>query len=370
MKLARAARASGFTLTELVVVITVVVILLAMAIPAFRETIRTSEESLAETKLRLAIQAGRDAAMRSDRGADTAAVFFYEPGGRVSVVVCEHAGSFTDFSPPYAATGVERDVFIPVASSEPLQLPKGWMVRAFVPAGGLKVLNDSGGQRAWYEGGRYDEDARSWIFPETGWFDQLGSATDGRDRQTFLVRFRGGTGEVAVGDSRDVLVLSTRATSLGRNTPPFSDYRIDQAKDTGEFVRRLLARADLDPKTELSVLVGDQSGDTVLARSVEHLALYREVELATAVGLQVDRVTGCLYREGNDPRWVAKFGPTQLKQSTQWFEGDTDYDGKWLDPDGNDRPTARLYAVQRYTGAVEPIPLTNFDALGSGGSSP
>ena len=69
----RAALPSGFTLTELMVVISIVVLLMAIALPAFTGMVRDSEKSLADNQLRVAVGAGRDAAIRSSSG-DGAAV--------------------------------------------------------------------------------------------------------------------------------------------------------------------------------------------------------------------------------------------------------------------------------------------------------
>src|SRR5436305_8362895 len=78
----------GFTLIELLVVIAIFVLLLALAVPAVSSLMDSSEESMAQNALRSGLAAARDAAMRSSGYDDGAAVFFYEPGGRLSIVPC------------------------------------------------------------------------------------------------------------------------------------------------------------------------------------------------------------------------------------------------------------------------------------------
>ena len=375
-----ARQGKGFTLTELIVVISIILILLAVSLPTFRATIASTESSNAETKLRLALLTGRNAALHSDRGADTAVVFFYEPGGRASAIICEYVGSFTDLSD--TANPVDRDIFVPVPAFEPIQLPQGWMVRGFVPAGMMDL--GSGSSRAWYDktatgsGDPYNPDTRNWIFPETGFYDAL-ATDDGGDRQSFMVRFNGGIGSVALGDTREALVLSPRPTAAGRATNPYNIFRVDIGADTATVVRKALLRFEsgglfgggMDPLTQL---FGDISGDTVLCRTVEQVVLYNAPDLAAAIGAKLDRDTGSFYKKlrgkNREPRYGIR--NTFFDKIPLWLEGDTNLDSTFepyatINPD---IPVARIYTFQRYTGAIQPVPLLDLDSVPiSGGGS-
>ncbi|VAX39546.1 hypothetical protein MNBD_PLANCTO03-1039 [hydrothermal vent metagenome] len=364
---------SAFTLTELIVVISIILILLAVSLPTFRATIASTESSNAETKLRLALLTGRNAALHSDRGADTAVVFFYEPGGRASAIICEYVGSFTDLSD--TANPVDRDIFVPVPAFEPIQLPQGWMVRGFVPAGMMDLGSRS--NRPWYDktaagsGDPYDPAQRNWVFPETGFYDAL-AIDDGEDRQSFMIRFNGGIGSVALGDTREALVLSPRPTAAGRTTNPYNTFRVDIGANTAAVVRKALLRFEsgglfgggMDPLTRL---FGDISGDTVLCRTVEQVVLYSAPDLAAAIGTKLDRDTGCFYKmlkgKNNEPRYGIR--NTFFDKIPLWLEGDTNFNGEF-DPyaeENPDLPAARIYTFQRYTGALQPVPLLDLDGV-------
>lgn len=370
----------AFTLTELIVVISIILILLAVSLPTFRATIASTESSNAETKLRLAFLTGRNAALHSDRGADTAVVFFYEPGGRTTALICEHVGTITDRSD--TANPLDRDIFVPVPNFEPIQLSTGWMVRGFVPAGMMDL--GGGGNRAWYDktaagsGDPYDPDLRNWVFPETGFYDAR-ATDDGGDRQSFMVRFNGGIGSVALGDSREALVLSPRPTAAGRTTGHFNSFRVDIGADTAAVVRKALLRFEnsslfgggMDPLTQL---FGDISGDTVLCRTVEQVVLYNASELATALGTKLDRDTGSFYKnlkgKNSEPRFAVK--KSVFENIPLWLEGDTNTDGTF-DPYAEtnpDLPVARIYTLQRYTGAIQPVPLLRLDLVSSNTPAP
>jgi len=358
-------RPGAFTLTELIVVLTVIVIMIAVAIPAFRSIMAGTESSNAETQLRLAFLTGRDAALHSDNRADSAVVFFYEPGGRTSMLACEYVGTFTD------STGIaptDRDVFVPLSNFEPIQLPRGWMVRGLVPANTMEI---GGGGRDWYEDSGanqrpMDPGERNWVFPETGFYDALAS-DDGNDRQSFMVRFSGLTGAVAVGDSREALVLDPRPTASQR--PSDQDHRVfrfEQGGDLAGKVRRALSSTQFT-MDEISQFLGNEAGDTVLCRTVEQVVLYKEAELAAALQVRLDPETGSVYMARNAPTYVAELrDPNQMRQ---WLEGDTNLSGPpgETELDEEDLPLARLYTLQRYTGVLQPVPLLNLqDLLGSG----
>jgi prepilin-type N-terminal cleavage/methylation domain-containing protein len=356
-------RARAFTLTELIVVITIILILLAVSIPTFRSTIAASESSNAETKLRLALLSGRNAALHADSGADTAVVFFFEPGGRTSAVVCEYAGSIEDNS---ESDPVDRDIFVPIPNFEPIQLPQGWMVRGFAPAGTM-ALGAGSSNVTWYDGNRYDTDVRNWIFPETGFYDAF-ERDDGGDRQSFMIRFVGGIGSVALGDSREALVISPRPTAAGRTTAPWANFRVDIGNDTLSVVRKAILRFEsfaifgggADPLTKL---FGDSSGDTVLCRSIEQVALYKAADLASAIGSKLDRDTGSFYQDKPNPKYVLTV-LAKADDIPRWIEGNTNLNDDWIVDDEDDLPVARIYTVQRYTGALQPIPLLDLERSG------
>ncbi len=354
----------GFTLTELIAVITIIVILLAVSIPAFRSTIASSDSSNVETQLRLAVLSGHNAALHSARGADTAVVFTYEPGGKTNILICEYVGTIRDRSEIPATT---RDIFVPLPEFEPVQLSAGWVVSGFVPAGTLS----GGGTTGWYEdlGGRsFDINQRNWVFPETEFFDAL-ETDDGRNRQTFMIRFNGGIGSVAAGDSREALVVLPRATTIGRSEGIFRDVRVDTAADLATTVRRTLnndryvAQSRGGSSDPFTVLFGDESGDTVLTRTVEQIALYKTTDLANGLGIKLNRDTGVFYADAIEPEIDLRGNSVEFHNRLRWWiEGNTtaarsNSDDNWIINDEDDTPIARLYTVQRYTGVLQPVPL-------------
>lgn len=241
--------AGAFTLTELLVVIVILVLVLAISVPAFTSIMYSQESSLAQTRLATALRAARDAALQSNAGTDTAAVFFFEQGGRARIVTCIKAGEMQDRVGGGGGTGgggntVLREVFVPLETVEPVELPRGWMVRGYVPA---FSINQGG---SWYEqypaagGVRYGGtagDEPAWVFPETDFFRTLPSDQfAGASRQTFMVRFQGGSGIMAPTIASEVLVLAPHRNRANRNTALPQWQRADLASDYRRFVRRLL----------------------------------------------------------------------------------------------------------------------------------
>ena len=370
----------GFTLTELMVVIVIIVLVLAISVPAFTSIIYSQESTLAQTRLATAMRAARDAALQSSEGTDTAAVFFFEPGGRLRIVTCMKAGELLDQAGAAGGVGggpstVVREVFVPMATMEPVELPRNWMVRGYVPA---YTINTSG---TWYEqsaggvryGGAAGEEP-SWVFPETGFYNVLNPGPrEGRKRQTFMVRFQGGSGVMSPASTSEVLVLSPRPSSQLRTFTAAQDMwkRADLATDYVRFVRRLLVAPGMTtPRTgnACQQILGDDSSDTVLARPVMMLSVYDERKLAAALGARLDRVTGCLYRsETNglvtDPRFVDVPGraPVEIgRLIAQWIGGNTRLDdppGPTEPPrrDDGDQPEARIFTLDRYTGEVRQV---------------
>lgn len=240
------------------------------------------------------------------------------------------------------------------------------MVRGLVPLGTVAQDDD------WYDGGTYDfTESRNWVFPETGFYDAL-VVDDGADRQSFMIRYRAVTGEVDIGSGREAMVLDPRPTTTGRmNRRPYSDYRFDRGSDLAQLARHALLRDDFralgggsnDP---LTLLFGEDSGDTVLCRPVTEVVLYRETDLAAAVSTRVDAATGSLYVAGDDPEYDRRVrSPEQQRKIARWLEGDTNFDEEWDMPLGDDQPVARIYSFQRYTARVQEVPLVDLDAVAS-----
>src|SRR5205085_6638900 len=199
----------GFTITEVLVVIAIIVLLIAIAVPAFSSLMNSSERNLAENQLKAAIAAARDAAIQSDTG-DAAAVFLFTlspggNGGHITIVPCVVAGQIqdtTDNQPmqPGSTNAVVRDVLVPITQITPMQLPRGWSVRAYAVPG--SVYDGTRQKELWYEGfdpsGTAQAGVGGWIFPETNFYDPTASpppATGkGSPRQSFMIRFKAGTG--------------------------------------------------------------------------------------------------------------------------------------------------------------------------------
>lgn len=346
---------AGFTLTELLVVIVVVVILLTIAVPSLQSMYYSAESNSAFSQLSAGLAAGRAAAIRSTGDADGAAVFAFEPGGRLRVYACERVGRVLD----QKGTGsVLRDVYVPVDSIAPVSLPIGWMVRGYAPP---FTVDDE-----WYEGGgrnrRYGEGysadpARGdWVFPETGFFDAR-QRLDGGVRQSFMVRFAGGTGEVrGAGDRAAIVVLPRGSTENGWTE---SWRNAGQAEDLRRWVQRVLSDRSLSA-SERAEILGDRSADTVLVRSVSLLALADERVLGRALGVRPDRVSGSLYtgdatgRYQNGPRFLRGVTGDRI---AQWIQGDSDIDGRYGEE--ADVPGSRIYVVDRVSGELREVSQLN-----------
>lgn len=370
-------RARAFTITELLIVISLFAILLAVAVPSFSAMLQASEESLADGQLRTGLAAGRDAAIRSDSG-DGAAVFFYEPGGRTRIVACVQVGTITDvrqgasLSSTNPADLITRDVFAPLPAAKPIELPRGWMVRGLVSPGRLQASGTSPTSvtdltTGWYEpvtggsgSGRIFEtpDSRTnWVFPETGFYDYT-RGDGGRNRQTFMVRYARGTGLVLQNDQKPVLVLDPVPVRNFRQAGVWKDFPIDRAPDSATFVRRILSpRSDITP-LQRRQLVGDAATDTVLAGPVTGLALYQEARLAAGIKVRaLNKATGSIYGSRDlgkgvdiiprDPMYDPKYtqGVTDVsKQVNDWIQGRNPYTSE-----------ARLYTLTRYLGSAREI---------------
>lgn len=298
-------RSRAYTLIELLVVIVIASLLIGIAIPAFSALLTSSRETLAQTSLQQAIYAARDAAAANIGGGDAAAVFFYDPDRGITVGIYVQVGTFTDSS-LNTATTTERDIFVPIPSMEPVQLPPDFSVRGFVL--GTQLQDED-----WYEsltqysptggglqpGGQGNQRGPgAWVFPETAFYNQT-DQLDGRDRQTFMIRFAAGTGALSR-ESRSALVLDPRPSNLNRTTPA-SITPVTQSTDLRAWAVRLLITASITP-AERRDLIGNVSSDTVLARPVTDITLYRERRLAQMLQLRgLNRETNTIYRKGDNP---------------------------------------------------------------------
>lgn len=330
---------TAFTLAELLAVITILVLIVGLAVPAFRSLLYSSNQALAENKLRMGLGTAREAALLSAGGGDTAAVFTLDAGGRVTITPYVQVAVLTDVNADNEL--VQRDVFVPFTRFSPVQMPGGWMVRGYAVAYAVS--------RDWYEK-TYGEDADidyraqgNWLAPESGYYDEF-STDDGADRQTFMVRFRAGTGLVDTGATGEALIVSPRPSSLDRAGEDWLDP--NEAADLGRWVARVLARPpNLEPPSW--EILGDRSGDTILAKPVTLLAIADESRVASAVEVRRDRQTGSLYRDprnnNGEPEFVEDLDPDRVNQ---WIEGRLERGGRAVDSD------AMLFAIDRYGGEV------------------
>jgi prepilin-type N-terminal cleavage/methylation domain-containing protein len=327
----RRRRSIAFTLLELLIVVAIIAVMAAAGVPAIRNIIYSSTSSLAESQLRLALNAARDLAIRNPTG-DTAAVFTYESGGRLTIIPAVHVGALLDGQDPglpytdNANPKVYRDVFVPTAMVDPVQLPQGWMVRGFAPPGSIynssdrDINNQPVVQNGWYYenfsgtvvGNRNPNigtdpliagpSRGNWVFPENAFFDET-KADQGDYRQTFMVRFQRGTGRV-LGSSFIPSVLLLPRSRIDTNTYPGAlpsvtpaigpnDWRrVDRIEDLVGWARSVLA---LDAR-QAAALVGARSTDCVTVNSVGILGLYEETRMAAALGAGgVNRITGTIY---------------------------------------------------------------------------
>ncbi len=360
----------AFTITELLVVITLIVILVLIAVPSFQSMIYSSEEGMAETQVRSAIRAARDAAIRSNGGADGAAVFFFEPGGRATIIPCIKVGEMSDW---FEDTGtdarrtVRRDIFVAAPGFAPVVLPRTWMVRGYVSANSFTD--------AWYGTAfsglttNFDpatREQRNWVFPETGFFDDS-LTSDGFHRSTFMIRFQAGTGALVGATTEPALVLAPRNSAAGRTNAPFNEegFRADRdgREDPVKFIRSWLTRQHTTTLVnDRRTVIGRRSSDMVLARPVMQIAVYNEQKLAAGLRARVNNTSGSLYLDPNDmvnnPNHVPKYAdPIYLSDINLWLEGDTS--GPTGIPDGyitaDDRPEAKLFAIDRLTGVLRPM---------------
>ena len=294
----------AYTIVELLVVIVIGALLLGIAVPAFQSILSSSKQSMAQNSLQQAIYAARDVAVGNLGGGDSAAVFFYDTNRGLSVGVYEKVGSFDDDSDNGGV--VQRDVFVPVSTVDAVQLPPGYMVRGFTLGTVLrdedwyKELKDyaptSGGIQP---GGGSDRGPGAWVFPETDFYDPT-RQDDGQDRQTFMVRFTAGSGEISR-DTTSAVILDPRPSSLNRS-PTGELEPVNQAEDLRSWAVRAVTTLDPAVVAARPTLLGNRSSDTVLARPVTDIALYRELRMGQMLGLRgLNRKTGTIYKRKDKP---------------------------------------------------------------------
>ncbi len=341
----------GFTLVELLGVITIIVILVGLSVPAFNGMLRSSRASLADGTLRSALVQARDAAMRSVDGGDAVCAFFFEPGGRAFMLVCREVGSIQGVDLDGI---VERDVFVPDPAYEVQELPPGWFVNGLARANTIQGADDNQ-VGAWYATTRYAGDEVNWVFPETGFFDPA-KADEGPKRQTFVVRFEARTGELAIANDGEVLIYAP-SLEIDRSRSPFNvaggAYRPDRKSDHLRLVRQLLhAPASQVSPEELERLAGDTATDTVLARPVRELALYEIRDLArelrserVAAFTGIDKRTGSLYSIGSVDDPTPTIDPELVSEVNRLLPR-----------------VAEIFSIDRYTGTGRRL------AIAGGGS--
>lgn len=369
MRLPRAIHAA-FTLVEMLVVIIIITAILLIAVPSFQAMLNSTESAMAESMLKSGLRAGKDAALRSTGDQDSAVVFTFPPGGRLTMGIYVKVGTLNDVDG--VNNVIQRDIFVPTGLNEPVQLPKGWMVRGFTPANGTSTGSDDSlldPCTEWYE--PYSQrpmnpTQANWVFPETHFYD-VNDSDSGEHRQTFMVRFEAGTGIMRLGAANTALVFDPGPNAAWRGNGVFNVYRADQTDDPIRFITRILnapstGTGALDDQERRS-LIGWESSDMILAKPVSQLALYEEAKLATGIGMRVDRTTGCLYvpfQAGSDPAFVARVNEGDITRDiNRWITGDTSLNGQFRPVDGSgvteDAPEARIFTIDRYTGGLQSV---------------
>lgn len=353
----------GFTLVELLVVITIFVLLLAIAVPSFSSLLYSSARAQAENQLVTGLNQARSAALTSESNGDSAAVFFFDTTGRLRIVTCINVGQISEKD----ATGAEvtRDVFVPLSTYPAVQLPQGWGVRGFAPVGTVEDVA-ANNRNGWYDkSGGSNRDLSTttgnWVFPETAYYDPT-RGDQGQYRQTFMIRFEGGTGILRADSEAPGVVLDFSPATLFRSTAPWTDYRFDSTDRPEVLVRRAISRSHSDPSfqsSDISKVLGDLATDTVLVRGVTELALYDERELAGAIGARgLNKATGSLYG-GLKPNTV----PTRPRLDQSLFGSNFDQTkvpvliNDWILGVGEQtKPSdVRLYTIDRYSGQAREV---------------
>ncbi len=330
---------AAFTLTELLVVISLIVLLLAIAVPAFSSMLYNNDRSLAENQFKIAMATARDQAIRSE-GGDTAAVFLYQPGGKFRIVTCVSVATIADEPdsapviipnlPPRFPGPHNREVFVPISIVNPIDLPRGWAIRAYVApqsfdTGRWYGSNVDGPNSGPLES-RYPLRDGCWVFPETGFYDLASADPVSRTnncRSSFMVRFEAGTGAMVNNKPDAVLVVDLAPLSPTRRAAgTLGVTKLEQAADLTAAVRRILDSGSPLTIEEKRDALGDRSRDTILVRPVSQLAILDERKMVQQFGQgagQLNRVTNSLY---GDPAATTTV-PTTPRIDTSLFGGAT-----------------------------------------------
>lgn len=324
---------SGFTLTEMFVVILIASIVLTIAIPTIQQTLDSAERASADNTLSFAATAARDLALQGD--GDTGVVVYDEPGVGTRLVIVRQIGTLTEGEPgmgstldnPFASptapmNTVERDLFVPIDQARSGALPEEWMIAGLAPPGFI--------DEAWYDGESYSNDGATapaqvqarahWLLPESHYFDRTlaGAITaplrSFTPRQTFMLRYASGSGD-PVREPRDALILDPKPGAEGRGEALRNNFgvvnpndqrplRADLAENLETWARGILTASDVDrggsvnPSDDVlrRALLGNYSHDTVLARPVTRLALFRRLEMARGLAAsRLDPATNSIY---------------------------------------------------------------------------
>ncbi|MFI4896249.1 MAG: prepilin-type N-terminal cleavage/methylation domain-containing protein [Phycisphaerales bacterium JB059] len=389
-------RCAGFTLVEMFVVIAIILIIVALAVPGVNAMVYSSNRALAENSLRVGVAMARDAAIASSRSGDGAAVFLYEPGSKqMRIVPAEVVGQIEvpNNANLLSSNGREtQDVLAPIALGASVTLPESWMVRGYAPAGSM-LPNPGVTGASWYTSAAYGGNSvtspakleGNWVFPESGFYDvdQASHAAGGAGfagfggiptpRQSFMVRFSARTGAVSTVNRAGLMIdprpsVEDRDTFSSSRTGQDAWKRVDWAEDTRTWAMRVLGRTS--DEATVAQLLGNNSNDTVLVKSVNRLALYDERELARGIGGRVNQETGSIYepydvadRISFDRTLFGNAPADQIRRNINaWIAGDTG--GGPGGPSGNifdgaideeDEPRAKLFTLQGYTGELTEI---------------
>jgi prepilin-type N-terminal cleavage/methylation domain-containing protein len=297
-------RRPGFTLIELIAVVTLILVVLGIAVPAFTGMINASERSLAENTLRVGVTVARDIAVLNGR--DSGLLFVREANGRTRLIPVIRVGELEDavenpfvtaFTPGISQT-ITRDVYAPVPFSSPLQMPRGWAIAGYAEPGTIDQFvgptPTPGLTEGWYDSFAYGDqgqttqtpdpvrDAGHWLLPETAIFERFmqapgdgppsgfnsqvsGVDADRTPRQSVMLRFSRTTGALVRG-GRPAIVLDPRASSLGRGlfTGPSRWMRANRVEDAEAWVepaarRPMISTADNDRPGERSLSASPRS---------------------------------------------------------------------------------------------------------------
>ncbi|MEL7472561.1 MAG: prepilin-type N-terminal cleavage/methylation domain-containing protein [Planctomycetota bacterium] len=357
----------GFTLSELLVVISIVVVLMALTVPAFNSMLRSASQARSDTQLQVAVAAARDAAVRTVTGGDTALAFFFDLSGQVRMQVMVSAGTIVDDDG--AGGEITRELFVPDPITEPFYLPRGWSARGYIPSGVLRAEPDQLFEDTIRPAGP-ERGRGQWVFPETAFYD--GNDGDNGDaRQSFVLRFRAGSGRPATGALEPVLLIDPSPWIDFRRTAPYEDYRADDSTDKIRFVNRVRGNfgGGQTLNNDLSRLLGNESIDTVLAGPAREVALYREIDLANGLGGErLDPVTRTIYArgdraDGNSTLALAEttdWTPEYVDNNTitaeaisNWIEGRDVDSGDELPED--ETRDSRLYTVDQSSGSLREV---------------